>query len=130
MSKKDKRRSRFILGAAVGAALVIMALYWRCSGRGAGVGSEKKNVSVPTSTSQATPTKKTPTPPCELRLDSEGLKLDRNPVELTIAVTACKKSGKANLFITGGANYTKLQNTLATLKQANIQVTENRKHPK
>ncbi len=130
MSKQGKKKSKFLVGAGVGALLVVMAMYWRCSGRGSfGIGSPQRAVSTSSSDTKTTKQDTPPAPPCELRMDSAGLKLDGNPVELSVAVAACKKAGKANLFITGGANHGKLQNTLAALQQAKVQVTEKRKRP-
>lgn len=122
MSAKQKKKGRFLVGVGVGAMLVILAIIYRCSGGHFGSKGGDQKVSVP-SAQNAPETKPVKAlPPCKLRLDSQGLKLDGKPVELKAAIAACKKSGKATLVITGGANHGQRKDSLAALEKAKVHV--------
>lgn len=123
MSKKQKNKSRFLVGVGVGAMLVLLAIIYRCSGGhlGTSPGKEGKTTPVVNNTPDE-PEAQKDLPPCSLRLDSAGLRLDNKPITLKAAITACKKPGKANLLITGGANSGERTKTEKALRAAGIQL--------
>ncbi|HWN68820.1 MAG TPA: hypothetical protein VNM90_14380 [Haliangium sp.] len=58
--------------------------------------------------------------PCQLFIDSAGLKLDGAPATIEDAVRACRATGKARLEVTGGARAGTYDELKRALEQAGI----------
>lgn len=63
-----------------------------------------------------------PSGPCQLILDSAGLKLRGVPATIEDAVRACRATGKARLSATGGARAGTYDELIRALEQAGIAV--------
>lgn len=63
-----------------------------------------------------------PAGPCQLFLDSAGLKLRGAPVSIDDAVRACRAAGKARVEATGGARAGSYDELIRALEQAGVAV--------
>jgi hypothetical protein len=63
-----------------------------------------------------------PPGPCELFLDSAGLKLHGAPATIEEAVRACRATGKARVEATGGARAGSYDELMRALEQAGIAI--------
>lgn len=119
---KKGGRKRMVGLAAVLAAAVAALLYARCAGGlgfGRGEGEAEKRPAVQ---AVAEPVPVAPKPPCELRLDAEGLTVAGTPTEIAGAIEACKPAGKARLAVTGDSKYGAMVSIREALEAAGITV--------
>lgn len=129
MKKKIHRRRS--ITAFVFIVLVVLAiLYARCAGgfgfgKGDGDGDSKTQTINTETQPVATPVPAVPVgPPCELRLDGEGLSHAGNSVTVAEAIELCRTAKKANLTVTGDSTYGKLVEIREALEAAGISVLE------
>lgn len=120
MTKNAKRRSRTSL---IAAALVALAVWLGWCGRGYFLGGGDPGLGVEEqqprpATADAAPAR------CVLRVDSQGITVAGDRVDLPTAIARCQPSGEAELTVTGDARFGTADDLRAALERANIRVYE------
>lgn len=118
--KRGRRLATLGLVGALGAAI-----YWFLQFSGAGVGlpglpglPDKERADTEPSSDAAAQQ----VPPCELRVDREGVQLEGESVDVEVAVASCRQAGEAILTVTGDARYGTFEQTRDALEQAGVTV--------
>lgn len=99
LDRRQRRRKVLVLGGGI-VAIVLAVLYARCGGGwGLGDGAGSGSGAGPGSGSAAAVMAKR----CEVRVAKTGITVENQPAKVADVVTACKKTGAADVVVTGDA---------------------------
>ncbi|MFT3694005.1 MAG: hypothetical protein QM831_12750 [Kofleriaceae bacterium] len=117
LDRRHRRRKVLVLGGGA-TAIVLAMLYLRCGGGwGLGKGGGSGAGSGPGSGAVVTAKH------CEIRVAKDGITVDNRTAKIEDVVTTCKKSGAADVVVTGDAREGDWEQLRAALEAAKVVIS-------